>query len=191
MKELKKATGNRYGVDKNNNLYMKEYTTKAPSSKISLGLSNKIDEAIKGTSNLPFFFVKNDNGTLFDSYLTANFDVGDFKRVENRAVFAGLISHVFEERLVSPGYDNPANRTLPNMAGVAPGTDNFTIAHNAALLTESKIVSNMLTIPNVTRTNSFTPIYGTRNLNVSFEYGATRFGIIYNSDSGELLSNLK
>ena len=54
-----------------------------------------------------------------------------------------------EERLSTPGYANPANRTVRGMPGVAPGADNFTPTHNPALVTESRIVSTILGIPNV------------------------------------------
>lgn len=100
LRLLKKGTGNKYGVDKNDNLYVKNYTTRSPSKKISGELSNKINDAIRGTAVIPFAAVKNDGATLYDSYVRSTFDVGDFKKVANRAVLAGLIGHVFEERMV-------------------------------------------------------------------------------------------
>ena len=150
VKLLNKTTGNKYGIDKEGNLYNKGGYSNIETTKDKSGeLSSIVGRAMETDDVINVSLTKNDKNVGFDRYDDAKLDLGDFKK-SPKAFQAGMLGHVFEERLSTPGgYGDPKNR---NDAG-------YGIGHQAGLEAESRIVTSMLGKPYGLRTITDTPIY--------------------------------
>lgn len=138
VKMLSQRTGNKYRVDDNGRVFNRNGRVNAETTgKKSGRLSQIAENAINGNNNITIDLVSNAsqagrNGLEFDGYDGGGLDLHDFK-VSDARTQAGQLGHVLTERGLTPDYQNPANRTNAN----------FQIGHNAALVEESAIVTEM------------------------------------------------
>jgi len=136
---LNARTGNIYAVNDKHQLYNTTGTVNTETTKDKSGdLSSKVEEAISSTTNIPIEVVNNSDKALFDDFSSTKFDIGDFKGADP-AFTAGLIGHMFEERLKADDYSIESNR-VNNYA-------NYMKGHVPALDVEGKITTGMLGIP--------------------------------------------
>ena len=135
---LNKTTGNKYGIDLQGNLFnTRNNSNILTDNKKSGELSALLRESILTHEVIKVSLSKNDKNVAFDRFDDARLDLGDFKKAP-REFQAGILGHVFSERLNTPGgYSNLANR---NDAGYDAG-------HQQGLLAESRIITSMLGSP--------------------------------------------
>jgi len=197
-KQLKKVTGHTFGVDKENNLFVKRFNSSAwkHPRKFSTDLMKLIENAIGDDGEVPIVLTRNSNDVLFDKFDDARVDIGDLAKC-SRTMLAGQLGHIFSERLA-------CKETMPiinfdilekwvvvfDYGDVIKSSQEtrdkyYNIAHNNyALQMESQIVCSLLNIPfELVTHEEQSNIVGTYNFWMVSRYGKYAFG--YTSGSFE------
>ncbi|MGB4292177.1 MAG: RHS repeat-associated core domain-containing protein [Bacteroidales bacterium] len=179
---LNARTGNTYAVQNGYLVRTSENLNLETNGTVSGELSQIMEQAITGNGVILVDIVKNKDNVLVDSYQTGALDVGDLQSIGDAAMVAGLIGHVFSERMATTGeggYGNAANRT-PNL-----GDFSNSPVHQAGLQAEGRIVTSMLGIPYAPRTESNNIVPNSSNTGynvvVTFTYGTASYQFTHSS----------
>jgi hypothetical protein len=190
-KQLKKVTGHTFGVDKDNNLFVKRVNPSAwkHPRKFSSDLMKLIKNAINDEGEIPIILSWNNNAVLFDKFDDARVDIGDLAKC-SRTMLAGVLGHIFSERL-------SCKETMPiinfdiiekwvlvfDYGDVIKSSQEsrdkyYKIAHNYyALQMESQIVCALLNIPfELVINEKESNIVGTYDFWMVSRYGKYAFG---------------